>query len=76
MKNLTVDGVEFRATAPDLRPVVRLDDVDGATFDRAKLPAAAGAPTFQLKDVTGFSIHNSPGLPETHRPEKIADEKL
>ena len=76
VKNLTVDGVEFRAAQSDLRPVVRLEDVVGASFDRVKLPAATGAATFQLKDVTGFEIHNSPGLPETRRSEKISDEKL
>jgi polygalacturonase len=75
-KNLTVDHVEFRTAQADLRAVVRLEDVTGASFDRAKLPPAAGAPTFVLKDVTGFAVTNSPGFADTKRPEKIAHEKL
>ncbi|HEY8995317.1 MAG TPA: glycoside hydrolase family 28 protein [Lacunisphaera sp.] len=74
--NLTVDGVEFRTAKPDLRPVVRLDDVMGASFDRAKFPAAAGVSVFHLKDVTGLDIHRSPGLSETQRTDRISEEKL
>ena len=76
MKNLSVDHVEFRVAKDDLRSVVRLEDVADANFDHAKLPHAAGAPTFALKDVTGFAITNSPGLADTRRAEKVADEKL
>jgi hypothetical protein len=76
MKNLTVDRVEFRTAKDDLRPAVRLDDVVDASFDRVKLPPAVNAPTFVLKDVTGFAITNSTGIADTKRPEKIAGEKL
>ncbi|MBI2498404.1 MAG: right-handed parallel beta-helix repeat-containing protein [Opitutae bacterium] len=76
VKNLTLRGVELRTAAPDLRPVVHLDDVAGATFDAVKLPPAAGTPAFVLKNVSGLAIHNSPDLPETRRDGLIADEKL
>ncbi len=76
VKNLTLDRVEFRVAKDDLRATVRLEDVADAAFDRVKLPHAAGAPTFALKDVTGLAIANSPGLADTKRTEKIADEKL
>jgi len=76
VKNLTLDRVELRTAAADLRPVIHLDDVAEVAFDAVKFPPAAGAPVFVLKNVTGFSIHHSPRLPETNRPGLIADEKL
>jgi polygalacturonase len=76
VKNLDVSHLEFRAAKEDLRTVVQLDDVTDAAFDAAKLPHAQGAATFVLKNVTGFSVHNSPGLADTKRAEKIASEKL
>ncbi len=76
VKNFDVSRVEFRATKDDLRPTVQLDNVAGAAFDAVKFPHAAGAPVFVLKNVEGFAVHNSPGLPETNRAEKIAAERL
>ena len=76
VKNLDVSHVEFRAAKEDLRATVQLDDVAGVAFDAVKFPHAAGANTFVLKNVTGFSVHNSRGLPETKRDEAIASEKL
>ena len=76
VKNLDVSHVEFRAAKGDLRPTVQLDDVADVAFDAVKLPHEASATAFVLKNVSGFSIHNSSGLPETKRPEKIASEKL
>jgi polygalacturonase len=76
MKNFTVDRVEFRAAKEDQRPVVWLEDVTEASFDRAKLPHAPDAPTFVLKGVTGLSVTNSAGLADVKRAESIADEKL
>jgi polygalacturonase len=76
VKNFDISHVEFRVTADDLRPVVQLDNVTGATFEAVKFPHAANTPTFVLKNVTGFAIHNSADLAETRRTEKIADEKL
>lgn len=76
MKNLTVDRVEFRVAQEDRRPVVWLEDVTGAGFDRVKLPAAPGVPAFVLKQVGGFSVHQSAGLPETKGDETIVDGKL
>ena len=76
VKNLDVHRVEFRVAQTDLRPVVRLDDATGTSFDSVKFPRTADTPVFVLKDVTGFEIHRSAGLPETARTDKIADEKL
>lgn len=76
VKNLDLHRVEFRTASPDFRPVVRLEDATGVSFDAVKLPKTPGTPVFVLKDVTGFEIHRSAGLPETTRTERIADEKL
>jgi polygalacturonase len=74
--NLTVDRVEFRSAQPDLRPVVHLEDVTDASFDRVKFPPAAGAPTFVLRNVTGLEIHRSASLPEVQRADRIDAESL
>ena len=76
VKNFEVSHVEFRVAKEDLRPTVQLDDVADVAFDAVKFPHAAGAPVFVLKDVNGFAIHNSPGLPETNRAGKIAQDRL
>lgn len=76
LKNLTVDHVELRSMAPDLRPAVQLEDVSGADFDHFKTTRAAEAPTFVLKGVDGFVVRNSPGVADTQRTERVADEKF
>jgi polygalacturonase len=76
VKNFDVSHVEFRVAKEDLRPTVQLDDVTDVAFDTVKLPHAANTPVFVLKNVSGFAIHNSPALPETHRTEKIESDKL
>lgn len=76
VKNFDVSHVEFRVAKEDLRPTVQLDDVTAVAFDAVKFPHAASAPAFVLKNVTGFAIHNSPGLAETKRDQPIANEKL
>ena len=76
VKNLSVSHVELRTAKDDLRSTAILDDVVDADFDHAKFPHAAATTGLVLKNVQGLVIHNSPGLPETNRPEKIADEKL
>jgi len=76
VKNFTMTNVELRATTPDLRPVIQLDDVADVAFNAVKFPPAPDIPAFVLKGVTGFAIHNSPGLPETNRADPIARERL
>jgi hypothetical protein len=76
VSNFSADRVEFRVAHADLRPVVWLEDATDAIFDRTRLPASPGAPTFVLKEVTGFSVTNSAGLPDTRRAGKISQEKL
>ncbi|MBC7369356.1 MAG: glycoside hydrolase family 28 protein, partial [Undibacterium sp.] len=67
-KNLTVRDFSVAFTAPDTRPAVVLDDVAGATFDRASLAHAPTAPTFVLRQVTDFTARSIRSLPDTTRP--------
>ena len=76
VKNFSVSHVEFRTAKDDLRPTAMLDDVTDAEIDHAKFPHAAEAAGLELKSVTGLVIHQSPGLSETNRTERIESEKL
>ncbi len=76
VKNLTLDHVELRYAAEDLRPACILDDVTGADFTHLKAQHAAGVPTLVLKNVNGFILRSSPGLPDTTRDQPVAADKL
>lgn len=75
-KNLSLHHVEFRFAQEDQRPTAVFDDVEQLDLDHARLPHVAGAAAISLKNVHGLDIHNSPGLPETHRPEPISADQL
>ena len=76
IKNFEVSDVEFRVDGEELRPTVQLEDVAGVEFRSVKFPHTEKTTAFVLKNVSGLAIHNSAGLPETNRPDKIVDEKL
>ena len=76
VRNLDVSHVELRVNRDDARPAVQLEDVLEAAFDALRASRSPAAPTFVLQDVTGFTVHNSPALPEVRRSEPIAREKL
>jgi hypothetical protein len=76
VKNLSLDGIEFRVAGEDLRPTVMLDDVTDIRLDRAKLPHGTGAATLALKNVNNLSIRQSPGLPDTNPAGLIAEDRL
>jgi polygalacturonase len=75
VKGIELSHVEFRYAQEDLRPPVMLDDVAGADFDHLKTQHAAGTPVFVLKNVSGFVVHNCPGIADAQR-EQVTDEKL
>ncbi len=66
VKNLTVRNVSVNFTQPDTRPRVVLDDVTGAIFDRFDVAPAGDGKAFVLRDVRGFTIKDSPGVPDAH----------
>ncbi len=76
VKNLDLDHVELRYAKEDLRPCIFLQDVVGADFDHLKAASAANTPIFVLKNVTDFTVHQSPGLPDYQNAGPITDEKL
>jgi len=76
VKNLSLDHVELRYAQEDLRPAVILEDVAGVSLDRTRLPHAADTAAIVLRNVTGLSVHQSPGLADTDHPALIVDGKL
>jgi polygalacturonase len=61
-RNVDLRNVELRTIAPDQRPAVQLEDVQGATFESVKMAPAAGVPAFVLRDVENISLQKcTPG---------------
>lgn len=76
VKNFSVDRVELRSLTADARPVVYLEDVTRATFDRTILSASAGTAKLAVKNVHGLSIQHCEGLRDLENPAPIDDEKF
>ena len=60
-----VNGIEFsdvtlRTAKEDLRPAFALEDVDGANFQNVRCPALFNTPSFVLKNVLDFNLHQCP----------------
>jgi polygalacturonase len=64
-RNLVVHHVVLSPRAADLRASVYLEDVDGAAFDHVSALPSAGAKTFALRDVQGFSTESCAGVPDS-----------
>ncbi|MGA8345842.1 MAG: glycoside hydrolase family 28 protein [Candidatus Sulfotelmatobacter sp.] len=62
---LEMDGIKIEHANEEARPAFVLNDVQGADFERIKVSAAAGVPTFVLKDVRDFSVFRSKPVPDT-----------
>ncbi len=63
VKGINFNNVDLAFETPDARPGFVLDDVTDASFDQVKMQRADdGLPSFQLQNVTNFSLLNSPGL--------------
>jgi hypothetical protein len=52
----------------DTRPAIVLDDVKGADLDHVEARRAGGAPSIVLRQVSEFSVVNSPGVPDRRVP--------
>ncbi|MGD1079166.1 MAG: glycoside hydrolase family 28 protein [Candidatus Sulfotelmatobacter sp.] len=65
VRGLEMDGIKIEHANEEARPAFVLNDVQGADFERVKVPAAAGVPTFVLKDVRDFSVFRSKPVPDT-----------
>jgi len=64
VKDIELDGVQIIAAKPDVRPVMVLDEVEGASFAHVK-GSSNGAPAFALNNVTDFEIRSSKPIPDT-----------
>jgi hypothetical protein len=63
-KGMEFSNATLRTSTEDLRPAFVLDDVDGANFQNAQWQAISNAPSFSLKNVLNFNLHQSPPLPD------------
>jgi len=66
-KNISVSNLELSFVEDDLRPAIVLMDVAGIEFDHVKAQRVGRTGFFELRDVTGFTAHNCPTLPDTRR---------
>jgi polygalacturonase len=64
-KNVELSDIEIVPLKEDARPLVALNDVQGADFSRLRIHPAAGVPSFSMKSVEGFSVSASKPLPDT-----------
>jgi hypothetical protein len=58
---IDITGVDLSLLEKDLRPAVYLDDVEGATFDRVRIPPADGA-SVVLRNVKDLVLDESLGF--------------
>jgi polygalacturonase len=75
VKNIEMHDIEVKPMKQDLRPGLLLEDVQGADFTHIKVAQATEGPTFVLKNVENFSVHNSKPLPDTQF-EKVDQKQL
>ncbi len=76
VSDLAVHHVELRTKAEDHRPSVFLEDVTGASFEHVSAAPAPGAKTFELKNVSGFSLQACPGIPDAQRDKRVEQDQL
>jgi polygalacturonase len=66
-----LDNVDCRFEAPDARPAVVLDDVRDAEFHHVRMAKADSAPTFVLRNVTDFALHQGRPVDEVRIPGHV-----
>ncbi len=67
VRGIDFHNVQIRCIEDDLRPAFVLDDVKDVRFDTLKTPKIENVPTFMLKNVEDFKLHQCEGLPDTQR---------
>ena len=63
-KGMEFSDVAVRTSKEDLRPAFVLEDVDGANFQNIQWRALSKVPSFILRNVLDFNLHQSPPLPD------------
>jgi polygalacturonase len=75
VKGIQFSDIRIVCIENDFRPAFVLDDVKDVRFDTVKVSKTEGVPTFVLKNVEDFRIHQFEGLPDT-QIEKAEQNKL
>jgi polygalacturonase len=75
VRNVELHHVEVSYQNDEMRPVVVLDDVNGASFDAVRARRNVDMPFFTLRNVRDLVIRGCPTLPDTHR-EQVDAESL
>lgn len=65
VKGLELNDVEVSYLKEDFRPPFLLENVSQAEFDDVKGQHVPGVPTVVLKDIDGFTVHDSPFTADT-----------
>jgi len=71
-RNLTLRDVALFYAREEARPRVVLADVESVMLDGLRAPVVGGGPAVVLRDVRGLTVQRRLGLPDVHRPERIA----
>jgi hypothetical protein len=66
VKGLRMNDVELSLMKADFRSAFILDDVKDAMFRFLKVPRVQAVPTFVLKNVEEFSVHESQPVPDAN----------
>jgi len=62
VRNLAMNHVELRCSLPDLRPCIRLEEVQGANLDHVKATRSKEGPGLFLREVSGLRTDGCEGL--------------
>jgi hypothetical protein len=74
---LEVSHAKVGYSSPEARPAIVLEDARGAYFDHMTLERGTnGAPRFDLRGVTDFSVTESRGITDTRRDATVVREKF
>jgi polygalacturonase len=66
VKGLELNNVQLGLMKDDLRPAFILDGVLDSMFRFLKVPRVQDVPTFMLRNVEDFTVHQSRPVPDTH----------
>ena len=72
---IELSNIEISYMKEDFRPAFILDDVKGADIQHFKARHAPDVPTFVLKNIEDFNIHQVKGLADA-RPERMEQKKF
>ncbi|MFD1466751.1 glycoside hydrolase family 28 protein [Hymenobacter caeli] len=70
-KDVQLSDVEVSYLSPEARPAFVADDVQGLTLRNLTAQKATGGQVLALKNVTGFELRQSLGLPDAKLPKTV-----